>query len=82
MEDMSKDFILPDCRHLIWDADMTIQEVADRCGQDYSFILRVLNGQHTRTLKQCHKIEAASNGAVTAAQLLGFAPVPVPKCVA
>ena len=61
---------------------MTIQEVADRCGQDYSFILRVLSGQHTRTLRQCHRIETASRGVVTAAQLLGFAPVPVPKSVA
>lgn len=65
-----------DCRKAIWSHGITLAEVARRLGNEPSHVHHLLSGKLPVTVQMAHRIEAATDHAVTAAQILGFAELP------
>lgn len=65
-----------DVRQYVWDSGLSIEEVARRVGSDGAYVHRLLSGKLPLTVSMARKLETAMEGKLTAAQMLGFAPLP------
>jgi plasmid maintenance system antidote protein VapI len=65
-----------DLRYIIWDNGMTLAEVARKVGRTETYAHRLLSGKLNITHQMARRFEVATNGALTAGMILGFAPLP------